>query len=132
MPITFDRNALLGIADTTYEEVDVPEWGVTLRVRGIGAAEREALLKGSVTVEGKVRKFDPPEMRVRIVALAVVDEDGKRVFNDGDMAQLGRKSAAAIDRIADVALRLAGLGDDDASDAGKGSPATSDAGSASA
>lgn len=131
MSITTDRLALLGIADVEYDTVTVPEWGgAEIRVRGISAAERENLLKGSVTVEGKVKKFDPPAMRVKIVALAVVDESGTRVFTDADVPALGKKSAAAIDRIADVALRLAGISDDEDDDsAGKDSPATSDAGS---
>lgn len=121
------REAILAADDTLSEDVDVPEWGGTVRVIGISAAERERLMKGSMIVEGKTRRFDLPSMRVALVAAAIVDAAGIRLFSKQDVTALGNKSAAALDRVADVAMRLAGIGDDDEDeddDPGKASATT--------
>lgn len=126
MALLTDSSAILACDDDTFATVDVPEWGGEVRVRSIGAAERENLLRSSVTMEGKSRKIDTPVMRVKIVWLAMVDEDGKRLFTKpAELEALGKKNAAAIDRIADVALRLAGITDDTGDDTDPKSPSLS-------
>lgn len=109
-----DFSAILNVMDGENETVFVPEWKLNVRVRSISAAERENLMRGSVVIEGKTRRFDAPQMRVKIVALSVVDADGRRLFSNSQTEALGKKSAKAIDRIADVAMRLAGMEDDTA------------------
>jgi hypothetical protein len=52
-------------------------------------------------------------IRAKLVALTVVDEDGNRIFSDEDAEALGKKSAAALDRIFAVAQRLSGLRPED-------------------
>jgi hypothetical protein len=109
---------ILALADVEYREVTVPEsgfgdWGgMTFRLRSITAGEREELLSTSVTIDGDARRISTPLMRVRIVCLAVVDEDGHRVFKNNHLAQIGSKNPKAIDLLADVAMRLAGITDD--------------------
>jgi len=46
----------------------------------------------------------------------VVDDVGGRLFTDADVAELGGKSAAAVDRVYAVAARLSGMGADDQED----------------
>jgi DNA-binding protein len=116
-PVVFlNRDAILGAMDVETEDVYVPEWKGTVRVRSISAAEREKLMKGSFVIEGRgkntVRRFDAPTMRVKLVSLAVIDPEGNRVFTEFDVSALGKKNAKAVDRIADVANRLAGIDDD--------------------
>lgn len=119
--ILTDPTAILATDDDLYETVEVPEWGGPVRVRSISAAEREDLLRTKVEVNGKSRTITTPLMRVRIVWLAMVDGSGRRIFtSQGELDALGKKNAAAIDRVADVALRLAGVIDDSGdADAGK-------------
>lgn len=116
------RDAILGAVDTEYQTVDVPEWGGQVRVRSISAAERERLMKLSVVTEGRgakqTQRFDMPTFRVKLAALSMVDDDGRRLFTDDDMAALGRKSARALERVSDVALDLAGVQDDTKDDEG--------------
>jgi hypothetical protein len=107
---------ILAIDDGATETVWIPEWKTSVRVRSISAAERENLMRGSVVIEGKTRRFDAPQMRVKLAALAMVDADGKRMFSNHQVEALGKKSAKAIDRIADVAMRLAGMEDDEPAD----------------
>ena len=51
-------------------------------------------------------------MRARMVAYCVVDEEGERMFTDADIVQLGRKSAAALERVAKAAQKLSGMGNE--------------------
>jgi hypothetical protein len=100
------RDEILQAADIQYEDVDVPEWGGTVRVRSLTGAERDAL-------EGSIAELEGLEIyknfRARLVTRAVVDETGKRLFSDKDIERLGEKSGAALDRVFSVAQRLSGL-----------------------
>jgi hypothetical protein len=132
MALLTNPQAILECDDDQYAEVEVPEWGGSVRVRSIGAAERENLLRSSVTVEGKSRKIDTPVMRVKIVWLAVVNESNRRMWTTkAELDALGQKSAMSIDRVADVALRLAGITDDTDDDEGKAPSSTTPSDSSS-
>lgn len=52
-------------------------------------------------------------VRARLVAMCLVGEDGRRLFEDGDIESLGSKGAAALDRVFAVARRLSGLSNRD-------------------
>lgn len=121
------RDAILGASDIQSEDVHVPEWGGTVRVRGLTAAQRDAFEAASVTGNGKRRDVNLANIRARLVALSIVDENGGRVFNPGDVAALGEKSAGALDRVFNVASRLSGIGDADIEELAKNSePGQSD------
>lgn len=106
MPI-LDRSAILAASDLKTEDVDVPEWGGTVRVRTLTGTERDAFEAGLVGQEGKRNLAN---LRARLLSLAIVDDQGRRVFAESDADVLGSKSAAALDRLFDVAQRLNGIG----------------------
>jgi len=97
---------ILGCSDLRFETVAVPEWGGSVRVRTLSGAERDAfeatLMK---TLNGK-RVPDMDNLRAKLLAATVVDEEDKPIFGVHDLVALGRKSAVAIDRIFAVAQRL--------------------------
>ena len=108
------RAEILGADDITIVEVDVPEWGGTVRVRALTGAERdqyeESLIRWRATKGQKVTATVAlGNARAKLVSLAVVDETGERLFSDRDVAALGEKSAAALERVFDVAAKLSGL-----------------------
>ena len=104
------RDDILGLNDLPTEDVLIPEWGNKyVRVRGLTAAERDAFEASIVRRRGQRTEVDTRNMRAKLVALCVVDEQGNRLFTDEDVEVLGRKSAAALDRIFEVAQRLSGL-----------------------
>lgn len=103
------RSQILAAADIAFEDVAVPEWGGTVRVRGLTGAERDAFEASIVTQHGKQQRIDLQNMRARFVALSVCDEQGARVFGDRDVEALGAKSASALQRVFEVAQRLSGL-----------------------
>lgn len=107
------RDAILQAQDLPTEDVEVPEWGGTVRVRALTGAERDAFEQSVVEMRGKSTRMNLKNIRAKLVALTVVDEDGKRVFSDEDAELLGRKSAAALNRVFEVAQRLSGLRPED-------------------
>lgn len=101
-----DRGAILGATDIKTERVAVPEWGGEVLVRGLTGTERDAY-------EQRVHDSKYENVRATILALAIVDEAGQHLFTLEDIAALGKKSAAPLDRLFDVARRLSGIGQRD-------------------
>lgn len=124
MTTLLTRDAILGASDIKTEDVHVPEWGGTVRVKGLTAAQRDRFEADSLTGKGKNRDVNLVNMRARLVALSVVDENGAPVFKPGDVKALGDKSAGALDRVFEAASRLSGIGEEDIEELGK--PSESD------
>ena len=103
------RDAILQAKDLPSEDVEVKDWGGTVRVRALTGAERDAFEQSIVEQRGKNTRMNLQNMRAKLVALTVVDEDGNRLFTDADAAALGKKSAAALTKVFEVAQRLSGL-----------------------
>lgn len=111
------REDILGKPDLPTEVVSVPEWGMEVRIRALSAAERDAYEASCMKRLGSGKdaklelSFD--NMRAKLVARCLVDEQGARVFQDADIPALGGKNADAMDRLFVVAQRLSGLRDED-------------------
>lgn len=111
------RDQILSAADLTTELVDVPEWGVTVEVKTMTGAERARIMQVAADGGGKV---DFEKVYPDIVIGCTYDPTtGERVFDWPDREALMSKSGAAIDRIAQVGLRLSGFTDGAADAAGK-------------
>lgn len=114
------KAAILAAEDLPYREVDVPEWGGTVRLRTMSGTERDAWEASMVQQNGKVRKVNTANIRAKLLALALVDEEGARLFDDADIRLLGAKSAKVMDRLFDVARELNGLSEDDVEELAEG------------
>lgn len=107
------RDAILAAEDRTYEDVDCPEWGGTVRLRSITGAQRDAYEQGIVQQRGNSRALNLRNARAKLIVLCAVDDTGKPLFTEADVNALGRKNAKPLDRLFDACRRLAGLSDDD-------------------
>ena len=101
------KQQILDAQDRRHEDVAVPEWGGSVRVAMMSARDRDRWEQE--TYGGDTPKGD--DFRARFVGLCLVDEMGERLFSDHEVAQLGTKSAAALDRVFRVAQTLNALGD---------------------
>lgn len=105
------RADILGRNDIRVESLDIPEWGGRVFVRSIGADERDKwdyeIYEASKTDEGRL-----PHFRARYAALVICDEDGNPIFTERDIEELGKKNAAAIERIFDKGRELSRMDDD--------------------
>lgn len=95
------------------ETVHVPDWGGDVVVRTLSGAERDAFEAANLQGRGRNQRVNLHNLRARLVALCVVDADGKRVFSDEDAEALGRQSARALDQVFAVASRLNGISEGD-------------------
>lgn len=108
------RDDILAAPDIHPQKVEMPEWGGCVFVRGLTARERDAFESSIVSVDKNgERKVDARNVRARLVALGVCDESGQPIFTANDVAELGKKSALALERLFDTIRHLSGMTDAD-------------------
>jgi hypothetical protein len=84
--------------------------------------ERDAFEQGILSTNSSGQsKRNLNNIRAKLSALSIVNEDGERVFSDGEMFQLGRKSAKALDKIFDACQHLNAFTEEDIEDMSKNS-----------
>jgi len=116
------KEAILAAQDLPSEDVEVPEWGGTVRVRGLdGKGRDEYFMSQAVIRGGQVVGQDTTNASAKLLARCIVGEDGEPLFGSEHIDLLGKKSAAALDRVFKVASRLSGLTDEETEALGKDS-----------
>lgn len=117
------REQILEAEDLLYEEVEVPEWGGSVRVKGLTGTERDSFERTIITnIDGRgPARTNLQNFRAKLVAWSVVDEEDKILFTQADVQALGQKSAQALQRVFDVAQRLSGLSPEDVEEMTKNS-----------
>ncbi|MDE2103669.1 MAG: hypothetical protein KGL39_40905 [Patescibacteria group bacterium] len=100
------KAAILESHDLQLETIEVPEWGGVVNVRVMSGLERDRW-DGRLLDIDKTKSYD--NLRATLVAVTVCDSSGKRLFDDADIAALGNKSAAALSRVYEAALRVNAL-----------------------
>lgn len=110
------REAILGQAEAgeLHEDIPVPEWGGKVRVKALSGIERDRYER-SILEEKKSGRFKTrlEGARAKLVVAAAIDAKGERLFSQADVEALGRKSAAALNRVWEAAARLAGMKEED-------------------
>jgi hypothetical protein len=110
-------NIIFSADDIESELVEVKAWGVTVLVKSMTARDRARMINSSVTESGGFQLEDIlPDM---VIASTYDPETGERVFQDGDRDALMSKSAAPIEQIATIAMRLSGMEENSVDEAGK-------------
>ena len=105
------RDQILGAQDLPVEEVEVPEWGGAVRVRGLTGSEKDQWEAEWLQFDekGQIKERDSRDFRAKLLVRCIVDQEGKRIFEDKDAQDLGAKSGIAVDRVFLVAERLSAL-----------------------
>lgn len=105
-----NKKAIFKKGSPKVEPVEVSGFKEPFLVRGLSARQRVAmfsdLFEGGNIKEGR---FFPAELLAR----CVVDEDGKRIFEDEDVTEIGDMSEDFIMPLFEAAQRLNGLGAED-------------------
>lgn len=115
------------------ERVPMPELGegAVAIVRGMNGTERDSYEAGLIVQRGKRSSVNLDDIRAKLVARCLVNEEGQRIFSDAEVGQVGAMRADLLDRLYKVAQRLSGLSDEDVDDLGKSSPSPSGTSSSS-
>lgn len=101
------RDQILDLDDFEVEEVEVPEWGGSVLVRGMTGTERDRFELGMVVHKDKLEEL--AGLRGKVVSWCTLGEDRTQLFTAKDVERLGRKNSRALDRIYGVAQRLSGV-----------------------
>lgn len=113
------RDDILHAKDFETELVEVPEWGGAVRVRGLTGSARDqyesSMIRYGTNERGVpiVEGMNSDNVRARLVALSIVDENDRPMFSERDVNDLGERSASALERVFRVAQRLSGLSERD-------------------
>ncbi len=97
------KEQILKQDDLKSEIVEVPEWGGDVRVCTMSGFARDRFEAG---ITGKNGGTNMSNIRAKLAAATIVDEDGKLLFDEADISKLGNKSCAALDRVFAAAQRL--------------------------
>ena len=102
------RETIFGADDITKELVEVPEWGVTVEIRSMTAAERAGLTEASTG--GKGDKIDISLMYALCVIATVYDPaTGLPIFTQNDREAILSKNGSVIERLATKAMGSSGF-----------------------
>lgn len=115
-----DAAAILATEDMKFEIVSVPEWNMSVRIRSMSGEERDAF-ESSIAGDGK--KMNTQNIRAKLVMLSIVNSKGERIFNKDQIEALGKKSAAALNRVYEASATLSAITKKDVEDLAKNSGA---------
>lgn len=107
------KQQILDADDLKKEVVPVPEWGGEVIVTTMTGAAKDAYECSIVQFDGGKATQNLNNVRAKLIAASVVDEQNNLLFSDKEVELLGRKSAAALDRVFAVAQRLNAVTQDD-------------------
>lgn len=93
-------SAIFGAVDLKEEIVDVPEWGGSIRLVQMTAAESMQLTRDMDTKEGADAGI------FLMLVYSARNENGERVFTNDDIDRLRHKNFNVLDKLQRVALRL--------------------------
>ena len=101
------RQAILECNDLPRKRLNIPEWGGDVFIRVITVEEL------STMIDVHNHKTAHNE-NASLVAIALCDEQGQRLFSDEDIALLSHKNALVMGRICKEILELNHIGDTEA------------------
>lgn len=108
-----NKEAILAADDVQFEDVEVPEWGGTVRVRGMTGKDRDQYeLWYAQQNQKKGEKLTLENIRAKLVSMTAIDEQGNLLFTEKDVAALGNKNGMVLDKVFQVARKLNGMGAD--------------------
>ena len=112
---------ILAVQDLQFEDVEVPEWNGTVRIAGLSGEAAMSFSDRMVELDtkGKVKSVKVGNFMAELLAMTIVNDKFEPVFEEADIKALGKKSAAVLKKLSDVAMRLSGLGETAIEDAEK-------------
>ena len=124
--MALSKASILAAKDTKLSEaLPVPEWGGEVYIKTLSGTERDAF--EDAYAENKMKAF-----RCRFLVLTLSDDKGQRLFEDGDVAELGKKSSVVINRLFEAAWKHNAFTNEAVESLGEGSPDGQSGGSTSA
>jgi hypothetical protein len=106
--------AINAASDIKTEKVSVPEWKTDVYLKVLSGTERDQFEAGYT--DQRMQNF-----RVRFLVLTLCDQEGERLFDDEQIALLGKRSSLVIARLFEQAWKINMLSQEAADEAGESS-----------
>lgn len=107
-----DRKTIFGAADIKTQDVAVPEWGGSVRVRQMTVAERNEFVR-------KSSEIGASGIGSWLVATLAVNADGTPMFTADDITELEKKNFRNLDLVAKAIMQVNSLGEPEVEAAAK-------------
>lgn len=116
---------ILSKNDITVEKVNVPEWSMDVYLKPMSGRDRDQweaqyMFGASQKKTSKDMKFSTADQfdnqRAKLLVRCICDESGNLLFDKNQAGDLGKKSAAALDRLFEVACKINKISDEDLED----------------
>jgi hypothetical protein len=118
-------DAILTADDIEYENKYIPAWGGWVRIKGLSGSERDEFEDFIIVTKGQGKKMTREarmaNARAKLCSLAIVNKDDVRLFGPHAIGALGAKSAKALQTCFEIAMRLAGMTEEEIDDLGNDS-----------
>ena len=92
------------IDDRPTLEVEIPEWGGSVLIRTLSAAQVDDFGASMLDKNGNATKLQ--NLHARFAALVLVNEDRSPMYTEQQTAQLGNKSAKSLTRVWDAGRKF--------------------------
>ncbi len=105
-----NREALLKLCKRRYATVDIPERNITVRIQSLSENEKSQYETCLIAKNGKgIMRERLQDATRRLLALCIVDDNGNRIFTDGDLSELANLDAFVSSRIYDACQEHCGF-----------------------
>lgn len=104
-----NKDAILSAKDLKTEKVTIRGWGgeiIVSELDGEALVEFYELVLPAESEDAAAKKISDSHFQASLLAFAIVDDAGQRVFGNEDIPALSRKSRAALKQAFDVADKL--------------------------
>jgi hypothetical protein len=110
---TLSKDQILSAKEQRSVLISVPEWCGHVYVLAMKGRERDEFEADRLAKKTKDQRKNLENFRATFAARVIVDESGNRIFTDQDAIALGEKSAAALERVVSIGMKLAGMTKED-------------------
>jgi hypothetical protein len=111
--MSLNKQDILQADDVVKELVHVPEWGGDVYVRNMTGDGRDEWETHVIGLREEGKRLNMRGVRAKLASLTVCDENGNLLFSKEDIDALGKRSAAALQRVWIVGQRLSALSNQD-------------------
>jgi hypothetical protein len=103
------KAAILAANDLKREAINIEQWGGDVLVRELTAAERDKVVAVYTENPDETSAAKVDRAHARLLAMALIDNEGQPLFSEAEIPALKGKHYAAIIKLTKAASRLAGL-----------------------
>jgi hypothetical protein len=98
-----NRDSILKAKDLKTVDVEVKEWGGTIKLQTMTGLARQEYYKTTAGKDG------PKNVMEALIVACAIDDKGDPLFTSADVKELSKKSSLAISRVFEAAAELNGL-----------------------